>query len=368
MNESAMPPPATHAAPVLFVDRDGTLIEEVADEQVDRLDKVRLMPGVFAALSEFRRAGYRLVMVSNQDGLGTERYPQAHFDQVQAFVLHLFASQGIEFDRIFICPHYLQQQCACRKPRTGLVTGYLQQQPIDYARSAMIGDRVTDLEFARELGIRGLRVSADAAAGAADSWAAITRTLLARRAQLHRKTRETDIQVELELDSSADCRIDTGIGFFDHMLEQLARHGGFQLQLGCHGDLHIDEHHTVEDCALALGEALRQALGDKAGIGRYGFLLAMDESEAQVAIDLSGRPYFVFEGRFGREQVGELPSELVPHFFRSLAQSLGAALHLAVRGENTHHMIEACFKGVGRALRPALHRDGRALPSTKGAL
>jgi imidazoleglycerol-phosphate dehydratase/histidinol-phosphatase len=343
MNESAMPPPATHAAPVLFVDRDGTLIEEVADEQVDRLDKVRLMPGVFAALSEFRRAGYRLVMVSNQDGLGTERYPQAHFDQVQAFVLHLFASQGIEFDRIFICPHYLQQQCACRKPRT-------------------------DLEFARELGIRGLRVSADAAAGAADSWAAITRTLLARRAQLHRKTRETDIQVELELDSSADCRIDTGIGFFDHMLEQLARHGGFQLQLGCHGDLHIDEHHTVEDCALALGEALRQALGDKAGIGRYGFLLAMDESEAQVAIDLSGRPYFVFEGRFGREQVGELPSELVPHFFRSLAQSLGAALHLAVRGENTHHMIEACFKGVGRALRPALHRDGRALPSTKGAL
>jgi imidazoleglycerol-phosphate dehydratase/histidinol-phosphatase len=248
------------------------------------------------------------------------------------------------------------------------VTDYLQQQPIDRERSAMIGDRDTDLEFAQALGIRGRRVSVDAAAGSPDSWPAITRALLARRARLRRQTRETDIELQLELDSAGASDIQTGIGFFDHMLEQLARHGGFELQLRCRGDLHIDEHHTVEDCALGVGEALRQALGDKAGIGRYGFLLAMDESEAQVAIDLSGRPYFVFEGRFGREQVGELPSELVPHFFRSLAHSLGAALHLSVRGENTHHMIEACFKGVGRALRPALRRDGHELPSTKGTL
>jgi imidazoleglycerol-phosphate dehydratase/histidinol-phosphatase len=354
-------------APVLFVDRDGTLIEEPADNQVDRLDKVRLLPGVFAALSEFRRAGYRLVMVSNQDGLGTERYLQQHFDQVQAFVLRLFASQGIEFDQVFICPHFEHEQCACRKPRTGLVTEFL-RRPIDLERSAMIGDRDTDIEFARDLGIRGLRVSVDADAGAQDSWPGISRQLLARRAQLRRKTRETDIELRVELDSGADCQIQTGIGFFDHMIEQLAKHGGFALQLSCRGDLHIDEHHTVEDCALAIGEALRAALGDKAGIGRYGFLLAMDESEAQVAIDLSGRPYFVFEGQFGREQVGALPSELVPHFFRSLAQSLGAALHLSVRGENTHHMIEACFKGVGRALRPALRRDGYELPTTKGLL
>jgi imidazoleglycerol-phosphate dehydratase/histidinol-phosphatase len=363
MRESAMRP-----SPVLFVDRDGTLIEEPPDNQVDRLDKLRLVPGVFAALSEFRRAGYRLVMVSNQDGLGSARYPLEHFQQVQDFLLRLFASQGIEFEQVFICPHLEHEQCACRKPRTGLVTGFLQQQPLDRERSAMIGDRDTDLEFALDLGIRGLRVSADALAGAPDSWPAITRALLARRARLHRQTRETDIELQLELDSAATSRIATGIGFFDHMLEQLARHGGFQLQLRCRGDLHIDEHHTVEDCALAIGEALRQALGDKAGIGRYGFLLPMDESEAQVAIDLSGRPYFVFEGRFGRDQVGELPSELVPHFFRSLAQSLGAALHLSVRGENTHHMIEACFKGVGRALRPALRRDGYDLPSTKGTL
>jgi len=354
--------------PVLFVDRDGTLIEEPPDQQVDRLDKLRLLPGVFAALAEFRRAGFRLVMVSNQDGLGSERYPHQHFQQVQSFLLQLFASQGIEFDQVFICPHFAHEDCLCRKPRTGLVTDYLLRQPFDRERSAMIGDRDTDLEFARALGIRSLRVSAGAAAGAHDSWPAIARALLARRAQLRRRTRETDIELALELDCSADSRIETGIGFFDHMLEQLAKHGGFQLQLTCRGDLHIDEHHTVEDCALALGEGLRQALGDKSGIGRYGFLLPMDESEAQVAIDLSGRAYFVFEGRFARPEVGALPSELVPHFFRSLAQSLGAALHLSVRGENTHHMIEACFKGVGRALRPALRREGYDLPTTKGAL
>jgi imidazoleglycerol-phosphate dehydratase/histidinol-phosphatase len=355
-------------AAVLFVDRDGTLVEEPADQQVDRLDKLRLLPGVLAALGALRRAGYRLVMVSNQDGLGSDRYPRQQFDQVQGFLLQLFASQGIEFEQVFICPHRQHEQCACRKPRTGLVSEYLRQQPLDLARSAMVGDRATDLEFARALGIRGLSVSATAPPQDACSWPGIARALLARRAQVQRRTRETDIELSLELDSGADCHIDTGIGFLDHMIEQLARHGGFQLQLRCRGDLHIDEHHSVEDCALVLGEGLRAALGDKAGIGRYGFLLPMDEAEAQVALDLSGRPYFVFEGQFGRDQVGALPSELVPHFFRSLCQTLGAALHLTVRGDNTHHMIEACFKGVGRALRPALRRDGDELPSTKGML
>src|SRR5579863_301092 len=318
-----MSEPAMRPTPVLFVDRDGTLIEEPPDNQVDSLDKLRLLPGVVAALVELRRAGFRLVMVSNQDGLGSARYPRARFEQVQAFLLQLLASQGIEFDQVFICPHLEREDCLCRKPRTGLVTEYLRAQPIDPGRSAMIGDRDTDLEFARDLGIRGLRVDADAAPDDEHSWPGITRTLLARRARLTRKTRETDIELALELDSAADCHIATGIGFFDHMLEQLARHAGFTLQLSCRGDLHIDEHHTVEDCALTLGEALRKALGDKAGIGRYGFLLAMDESEAQVAIDLSGRAYFQFEGSFGREQVGELPTELVPHFFRSLADALG---------------------------------------------
>jgi imidazoleglycerol-phosphate dehydratase / histidinol-phosphatase len=357
-------------AAILFVDRDGTLIEEPPDFQIDSLEKVRLLPGVMNALNELKQAGYRFAMVSNQDGLGSERYPQERFDRVQEFILRLFGSQGIEFDRIFICPHFEHEGCVCRKPLTGLVTEYVRELAMDHERSAMIGDRGTDLQFAHSLGIRGLRVRApkDPQATAAQSWPGIARALLSRRAQIHRKTRETDIDVTLELDSNEPCRIDTGIGFFDHMLEQLAKHGGFQLELHCRGDLHIDEHHTVEDCALTLGEALRVALGDKAGIGRYGFLLAMDEASAQVAVDLSGRPYFVFEGSFGRDQIGTLPTELVSHFFRSLAQSMGAALQLTVRGENTHHMIEACFKGVGRALRPALRRDGHDLPSTKGTL
>jgi imidazoleglycerol-phosphate dehydratase/histidinol-phosphatase len=352
--------------PTLFIDRDGTLVEEPPDEQVDRLDKIRFIPGVFAALTELAAAGYRLVMVTNQDGLGTESFPQGDFDRCQSFILDAFASQGVRFDGICICPHLPADGCDCRKPQTGLLRDYVAAHPFDPGRSAVIGDRDTDLALARNLGIPGLRVRVNGDAG--EGWPAVVRTLLARRASVERRTRETDIRVTVELDQAAPIEVHTGIGFFDHMLEQLAKHGGFALQLRCQGDLHIDEHHTVEDCALALGGALQHALGDKSGIGRYGFLLAMDESEAQVAIDLSGRAYFVFEGRFGREQVGTLPTELVPHFFRSLADALGCALHLSVRGENTHHMIEACFKGVGRALRPALARQGRDLPSTKGTL
>jgi imidazoleglycerol-phosphate dehydratase / histidinol-phosphatase len=353
-------------AVVLFLDRDGTLIEEPPDQQVDSLEKLRLMPGVIAALQELARAGYRFVMVSNQDGLGSEGYARAQFELVQEHLLQLFASQGIAFEATFICPHFAEEQCECRKPRIGLVRAYLAQHSLDRTRSAVIGDRDTDLQFARELGIRALRVSRDGPEQ--QRWPALVHALLARRARVARATRETNIEVHVELDSQAASDINSGIGFFDHMLEQLAKHAGFQLQLRCRGDLHIDEHHTVEDCALALGEALREALGDKAGIGRYGFLLPMDESEAQVTLDLSGRAYFVFDGHFGRDQIGALPSELVPHFFRSLSQTLGAALHISVRGENTHHMIEACFKGVGRALRPALRRAGYDLPSTKGTL
>jgi imidazoleglycerol-phosphate dehydratase/histidinol-phosphatase len=354
------------ALPTLFIDRDGTLLEEPDDQQVDRLEKVRFMPGVFAALNELTAAGYHLVMVTNQDGLGTGSFAEADFELCQRFMLEAFASQGIRFDAVCVCPHRDADQCTCRKPKVGMLDGYLKDHAYDPARSAVIGDRVTDLQFAENLGVRGFRVLLNGTSE--QSWAAIAQALLARRAQVHRVTRETDISVEVALDQSTPISARTGIGFLDHMLEQLAKHGGFALTLACKGDLHIDEHHTVEDCALALGETLRLALGNKAGIGRYGFLLAMDEAEAQVAIDLSGRAYFQFEGTFGREQVGELPTELVPHFFRSLADALGCALHLSVRGENTHHQIEACFKGVGRALRPALRREGHELPSTKGML
>lgn len=350
----------------LFVDRDGTLIEEPPDEQVDALEKIRFMPGVFAALAALQREGYRLVIVTNQDGLGTPSFPLSDFEPAQRFIVEAFRSQGIEFDAVLICPHRPGDGCGCRKPATGLIEQYLREKSVDLASSAVIGDRDTDLELAVNLGVKGLRVRRNGTAE--ESWDAIVRALTERRAEVSRHTRETRIEVRINLDRTEPLAVATGIGFFDHMLEQLARHGGFALDLTCQGDLHIDEHHTVEDCGLALGEALRKALGPKLGIARYGFLLPMDEAEAQVAIDLSGRAFSVFDGGFTREAVGALPTELVPHFFRSLAESLGAAIHVRVRGENTHHMIEACFKGVGRALRQALRREGRDLPTTKGAL
>jgi imidazoleglycerol-phosphate dehydratase/histidinol-phosphatase len=353
---------------ILFLDRDGTLNEETTDEQIDRLEKVRLMPGVVPALLQLKAAGLAFVMVTNQDGLGTASFPQENFDRAHRFILELFSSQGIEFEAVFICPHFKREECACRKPAIGMVREFLAAHTIDKTRSFMIGDRDTDVEFAVNLGVQGLRISLHGDPN--EAWPAIAQRILgfARRARVRRKTKETDIQIDVDLSREGPSSIATGLGFFDHMLEQIARHGGFALDLKCSGDLHIDEHHTIEDCALGLGAALREALGEKRGIARYGFLLAMDEAEAQVALDLSGRPFFVWDGRFNRERVGELPTELVPHFFRSLAESLGAALHITVRGENAHHMIESCFKGVGRALRQAIRLEGAELPSTKGAL
>ena len=353
---------------ILFIDRDGTLIEEPADEQVDSLSKIKLMPGVVPALIALREAGFRFVLVSNQEGLGTTSFPEARFRESQEFLRGLLASQGIRFDAEFFCPHHAADGCDCRKPRTGLLRAYLAERSLDRAASFVIGDRDTDMELAANLGLAGLRVRREG--GREETWEAIARRLARgqRSARVERRTRETTIAVEVDLEQATPVRIATGIGFFDHMLEQVARHGGFSLTLECRGDLQIDEHHTVEDCALALGEALRTALGDKRGIARYGFLLPMDEARAQVALDLSGRPYAVFDGRFGREAVGGLPTELVPHFFRSLADTLGAALHVSVEGENTHHMIEACFKGLGRVLRQAVRVEGTELPSSKGSL
>lgn len=352
---------------VLFIDRDGTLIEEPADEQIDSLEKIKLLPNVIPALLKLQSAGFEFVIVSNQDGRGTASFPEENFVKPQNFLRELFNSQGIQFAAEFFCPHFSKDNCECRKPKLGLLTDYL-KQPIDLANSYVIGDRETDLQLARNLGVQGIRVATAKTAG--ETWDDIANRLSKREriAEVTRKTKETDIKVRVNLDRETPVVIHTGLGFFDHMLEQIARHGGFSLELSCSGDLHIDEHHTIEDCALALGQALRTALGDKKGIGRYGFLLAMDESLAQVAIDLSGRAYFVWEGTFGRDQVGQLPTELVPHFFRSLSDTLAAAINIKVTGENTHHMIEACFKSVGRALRQAFRIEGTELPSSKGVL
>ena len=353
---------------VLFIDRDGTLIEEPHDNQVDSLEKIRLVPGVIPALLELADHGYRFVMVSNQDGLGTESFPLEQFEACHEHVVALFESQGISFDETFICPHFEDDGCECRKPRTGLLTRFLARNNMDSAKSAVIGDRSTDLELAERLGLRGFLVDPDASWET--SWPGIVTALCSgdRIAEIERMTRETTIRGRINLDKAGRIDVQTGIGFFDHMLEQIAKHGGFSLVLNCEGDLHVDEHHTVEDVAIVLGSALRDALGDKRGIGRYGFLLPMDESMATVALDLSGRASFVFDAPFPRDAVGELSTEMVTHFFRSLAESLGAALHVSVKGENTHHMVEACFKGVGRTLRQAIRQEGAELPTTKGTL
>ena len=350
---------------ILFIDRDGCLIEEPVDEQVDSLEKFRLMPGVIPALLRLKEAGYRFVMVSNQDGLGTASFPEQDFQRPHELLLQILGSQGITFDAEHIDPSLPEDRSPNRKPGVGMLLGYLRDPDMDRERSAVIGDRETDIELAVNMGLRGIRVGPEGL-----DWAQIAAALLEqpRTACVERKTNETAISVSVDLDADEPVANSTGIGFFDHMLDQLAAHGGFALELRCEGDLHIDEHHTVEDCALALGEALDRALGDRRGIGRYGFTLPMDESLADVAIDLSGRPAFELHGEFPRDSVGGLHTEMVSHVFASLAQKLRCAIHITLTGDNTHHLVEACFKGVGRALRPALARGEGGTPSTKGML
>ncbi len=352
----------------IFLDRDGTLIEEPDDQQVDSLNKVKFMPGVIPALLRLKSAGFEFVIISNQDGLGKKEFPLESFQLVQDFIKTAFSSQGIDFTKEFFCPHTTEDNCNCRKPNPGLVSEFFKKVDVDHEKSVVVGDRDSDMRLAENLGIRGLRIRLTGETH--ETWPEITRLLLdkPRQAKIERKTRETNISIQVDLDSAQEPRIDTGIKFFDHMLEQLGKHGAFGLDIRCQGDLEVDEHHTVEDVALTIGEALKKALGDKKNIERYGFLLPMDEAEARVSIDLSARPYLVFDGEFTRERVGELPTELVPHFFRSLADSLGAAIHIQVIGENNHHMVESCFKGVARALREAFRRTGSGLPSTKGQL
>lgn len=355
--------------PILFVDRDGTLIEEPEDFQIDAYEKLRFVPGVIPAMLKLRDAGYDFVIVSNQDGLGTVAYPQASFDGPHKLMRQVFESQGIVFRDELIDASVPADNSPNRKPGIGMLTGYLRDRSIDWARSAMVGDRLTDIQFAENMKIRGFQLRTEQFGGDCD-WAEIAHALAdaPRIACVQRNTKETKIRVDVDLDRVAEPRIHTGLAFFDHMLEQIGKHGGFSLAIQCEGDLHVDEHHTVEDTGLALGQALREALGDKRGIGRYGFTLPMDECLAQAALDFSGRPYFVFEGNFTRERVGDLPTELVPHFFRSLCDAAGLNLHLKVDGENAHHQIEACFKALARALRQAIKREGAELPSTKGTL
>ena len=351
---------------ILFIDRDGTLLAEPRDQQIDRLDKFALEPNLIPALLRLRDAGYTFVMVTNQDGLGTPSFRAEEFKPLQKLLLDILGSQGIEFEAVRVCPHTAADRCDCRKPKAGLLTDYVRATDWSREPSAVIGDRESDVQLAQNLGVRGLRYDRKTL-----GWMEIARRLVdaPRRATVVRNTKETRITVSVDLDQAAPAQLETGLGFFDHMLEQIAKNAGIGLAIKCDGDLEIDEHHTVEDVGLALGTALRQALGDKRGVGRYGFVLPMDEAQARVALDLSGRAYFVFEGKFPRDIVGELPTELVPHFFRSLSDALAATLQMSVKGDNTHHMVETLFKGFGRVLRAAIARGaGSEIPSTKGVL
>lgn len=357
------------ATRILFVDRDGTLIEEPEDFQIDAYHKLRFVKDVIPAMLKLRDAGFEFVIVTNQDGLGGEAYPRAAFDGPNDLMLQVFESQGIVFREVLVDCSWPADNAPTRKPGLGLVQHYLRDRGIDLDRSAMVGDRETDIQFARNLGIRGFQLRTQQFGGEWD-WTGIAHELAdaPRRAQVQRNTRETRISVELDLDRAAEAEVSTGLPFFDHMLDQIGKHGGIALKVRAEGDLHIDEHHTIEDTGIALGQALKQALGDKRGIARYGFTLPMDETLASAALDFGGRPYLVFDGSFKRERVGDMPTELVEHFFRSVCDAAALNLNLRVEGENDHHKVEALFKAFARALRMAVRREGADLPSTKGVL
>jgi len=375
---------------VLFIDRDGTLIKEVPPTyQIDSLDKVEFYPKVFVNMARIAaELDYELVMVTNQDGLGTASFPEDTFWPAQQMIIKAFENEGIKFDEVFIDRSFPADNAPTRKPRTGMLTKYLDGS-YDLANSFVIGDRITDVQLAKNLGAKAIWIKDDAGLGSAEisdditalqpvialestDWNRIYEFLkLGLRTVTHvRKTNETDISIELNLDGTGKANIHTGLGFFDHMLDQIARHGAMDLNITAKGDLHIDEHHTIEDTGIALGEAIAKGLGDKRGIERYGFCLPMDDCLAQVGIDFGGRNWLVWEAEFKREKIGEMPTEMFYHFFKSFSDGAKANLNIKAEGENEHHKIEAIFKAFAKAIKMAVKRNpyNMQLPSTKGVL
>ncbi|MDR1223452.1 MAG: bifunctional histidinol-phosphatase/imidazoleglycerol-phosphate dehydratase HisB [Tannerella sp.] len=362
----------------LFIDRDGTLITEPpVTFQVDTLEQLVFLPGVMHNLYFIRKnLDFELVMVTNQDGLGTPSYPQENFNRVQEKMLEIFAGEGVIFDNILIDTSFPEDNSPNRKPRTGMLKEYMTGD-YDLENSCVIGDRKTDMELAANLGCRGILIAADTSCKEErfhtfDSWDKIKDFLFAgeRTATVRRTTKETDIYVNLNLDGNGTCAVSTGIGFFDHMLEQIGKHGGLDLTVKVKGDLHVDEHHTIEDTAIALGEALSTALGDKRGIERYGYCLPMDDCLCRVALDFGGRAWLVWDADFRREKIGEMPTEMFLHFFKSLSDAAKMNLNIKAEGENEHHKAEGIFKAFARAVKMAARRDVYRydLPSTKGTL
>lgn len=364
----------TQLKKAIFIDRDGTIIKEPADEQIDSLEKLEFVPGVISALRLLMNKGYELVMVSNQDGLGTASFPEDTFYPAHNKMLSTLEGEGIVFDDQLIDRSFPEDNLPTRKPGTGMLTKYLQGD-YDLSQCFVIGDRLSDIQLARNLGSMGILLGSEGCEDAlfvSEDWHDIASFILShgRAYKINRTTLETDIEVEVDLDGYSKSDIDTGLKFFDHMLWQIPHHAGISLMIRCKGDLEVDEHHTMEDVAIALGEALSQALGDKRGTGRYGFVLPMDESRAMVLIDLGGRIEFQWNVEFTREYVGDTPTEMFKHFFQSLCCAMKCNLHIEAKGENNHHLIEGVFKGFARALRMAVRRDpfSYELPSSKGVI
>lgn len=353
---------------ILFIDRDGTLIEEPEDEQIDSFEKLKFIEGVFKNLSFISsKLDFELVMVSNQDGLGTSSFPEETFWPVHNFILQTLKGEGIVFDEILIDRHFPEDNAPTRKPGTGLVEKYMKNPTYDLANSYVIGDRDTDRLFAENIGCQALILGQNGL-----TWDKIAEVLFAgeRTAEVKRTTKETDIYIKLNLDGSGKCNIQTGLGFFDHMLEQIGKHGLMDLTIYTKGDLYVDEHHTIEDTAIALGECFLKALGDKRGIERYGFCLPMDDCLCSVALDFGGRPWLVWDVEFNRERIGDMPTEMFHHFFKSLSDSARMNLNIKAEGENEHHKIEGIFKALAHSMKNAVKRDiyHYELPSTKGTL
>jgi len=351
---------------LLFIDRDGTILREPTDEQIDSFEKFSFVPGAISALRFLRQhTDFLFVMVSNQDGLGTESYPEETFWPTQNLMLDILKGEGIAFDAIHIDRSFPKDNLPTRKPGTAMLTDYMTGD-YDLAGSVVIGDRQTDAKLAENLGCKSLILSDEL------GWEKIAELLFAgeRTAEVKRTTKETDIEVRVCLDGNGGSDIQTGLGFFDHMLEQIAKHGMIDLYIRCNGDLDVGEHHTIEDVALALGECFKKALGDKRGIERYGFCLPMDDCLCQVALDFGGRPWLVWDAEFHREKIGEMPTEMILHFFKSLSDSAAMNLNIKAEGQNEHHKIEGIFKALARALKMAVRRDvyHYELPSTKGTL
>ena len=359
---------------ILFIDRDGTIIQEPEDEQIDSFEKLKFVPHAISSLAFLRQhTDYEFVMVSNQDGLGTDSFPENTVWPGHNFILDTLKGEGVEFDEILIDPHFPEDNAPTRKPNTGLVRKYMDNPEYDIANSYVIGDRETDRKFAENIGCKFLQINSAAAdTEAASSWERTTAIAFGgeRTAEVQRTTKETDILVRVDLDGSGRCDIQTGLGFFDHMLEQIGKHGQIDLTVRCNGDLHVDEHHTIEDTALALGECLLKALGDKRGIERYGYCLPMDDCLCSVALDFGGRPWLVWDAEFNREKIGEMPTEMFLHFFKSLSDAAKMNLNIRADGQNEHHKIEGIFKALARSLKMAVRRDvyHYELPSTKGTL